>query len=83
MSHTLKSSSFTVSKSNSNYHINQLLTPPSTGVKREMVVKGEILQVSISAAELRLLRVSIGAVLEHIRLSVDTMDMFDCKDKHP
>ena len=48
-----------------------------------MVVKGEILHVSISAAELRLLRVSIGSVLEHIRLSVDTMDMFDCKDQGP
>lgn len=49
------------------------------GVKREMVVKDSTLHITVTSSELRLLRVSIGAVLELTRLSTDTMVMFDKK----
>ncbi|KAL5254918.1 hypothetical protein ACHWQZ_G014385 [Mnemiopsis leidyi] len=53
--------------------------PRKSGVTRDMKVCGGVLHVSVSSSELRVLRVSLGSVLELLKLSCDTMDMFDEK----
>ena len=51
----------------------------NTGVNRDMKVSGAVLRVTVTSSELRLLRVSVGSLLDLIKLSCDTMEMFDAK----
>ncbi|XP_077996211.1 EKC/KEOPS complex subunit Lage3-like [Glandiceps talaboti] len=50
--------------------------PRKGQVSKKLAVKGTILQVNITAAEARLLRVAVNSFIDHLSLVVQTIDQF-------
>ncbi|CAH3189211.1 unnamed protein product [Porites evermanni] len=50
--------------------------PKRGGVKKELIVKGNVLQASMSSSEAKTLRVCANSFLDHLSLVVETIEAF-------
>lgn len=55
-------------------------TEPTRGALiKNLITKGNVLQVSMSATELRKLRVGVNSFMDHLLLTLQTIEKFDPK----
>lgn len=55
--------------------------PKRGGVKKELVVKGNVLNIHFEALEARMMRVGMNSFFDHLNLVIETMEKFGPPEK--